>query len=280
MNALLYESKLFHAFNRVCTALSEACAAWDAAVKNHINPKTDVPDYPFFESLDEVYSKVSNYRDHLLRWARDEKVKPIVVETPNNKPEAEKDKDGLDAISVDLESIAADPEDEETCDACEGLGYLFPHRSDTGHACVEACDTCRKFGLNEADANAAAALAGELLPLNDRYVIVDGLLPGDRWEDAGACAYVVARYDENETAITPLSFFEGTALAKFLAKPKLPQANMHWHELFELRAGYSIVELEHVFVVHHFDNPIAVVNWSSVDAQAAQRWLKTCAVKK
>jgi hypothetical protein len=98
------------------------------------------------------------------------------------------------------------------CNECGYSGFKFPWRDDTGLACVEKCDNCGKF---EYDDEAAATLASIVMPKG--YSIVHMVLPGCKWEDAGAAAFVVAKL-AGPTGSKPrlLSFAEGVKLAKEL----------------------------------------------------------------
>jgi len=77
------------------------------------------------------------------------------------------------------------------CEDCGGDGYLFPHGEPSDQfITVERCDSCK---VHLHDGEAASALAGKLLALNEGWAITDLVLPGWKWDDGGACHYVVMK---------------------------------------------------------------------------------------
>ena len=104
-------------------------------------------------------------------------------------------------------------DDDEPCDNCNGRGYLFPWRDDTGFACVESCGDCDKFTYDD---EAATELATLLLKRNGDYCMGYILLPEHTWDDPGAVANIVMRLDAPSMSYRPLTFKEGLALAEEL----------------------------------------------------------------
>jgi hypothetical protein len=110
---------------------------------------------------------------------------------------------------------------EEACDNCDGRGFFFPWRDDTGLACVEKCDQCGKFKYDD---EAAGALGALVLPKD--YAVANICLPGMRWEDAGAGAFVVMKHftqGGGTNYYCPLTFEEGIKLARELGFEKVPE---------------------------------------------------------
>jgi|GEM_PF-5014100 len=112
--------------------------------------------------------------------------------------------------------------DSEICDNCNGLGYLFPWGDDTGLACVERCDICKKF---TDDDEAAIELCVDLQKkVGTRYTVSRIVLPGHSTEDPGSVRSVVMeleRANEDSVTYTVLDFEDGAALEKKLRRPDI-----------------------------------------------------------
>lgn len=106
----------------------------------------------------------------------------------------------------------------EEGDGCLVPGVLFPCSTDGGLATVERCDMCSRYAYDDEAASELFEMA-----MRKGYTFANYLLPGMKWEDAGAMHLVLMKVCEDtpdEQYLVPQTIEQAEALYKELMAEK------------------------------------------------------------